>query len=66
MHALRHFYASVLLDSGESVKVLAEYPGDSGPGLTLSVYAHLMTGQERTRNAVANVYRRHRFGTICP
>ena len=27
MHALRHFYASVLLDSGESVKALAEYLG---------------------------------------
>ncbi len=57
MHALRHFYASVLLDAGESVKALAEYLGHSDPGLTLRVYAHLMpTSQERTRKAVASVY----------
>ncbi|MFI0723920.1 tyrosine-type recombinase/integrase [Streptomyces sp. NPDC021224] len=58
MHALRHFYASVLLDAGESVKALAEYLGHSDPGLTLRVYAHLMpSSQERTRKAVASVYR---------
>lgn len=27
MHALRHFYASVLLDAGESIKALSEYLG---------------------------------------
>ena len=59
MHALRHFYASVLLDAGESVKALAEYLGRSDPGLTLRVYAHLMpTSQERTRKAVASVFAR--------
>jgi integrase len=31
MHALRHFYASVLLDAGENVKALAEYLGHSDP-----------------------------------
>jgi len=33
MHALRHFYASVLLDAGESIKAVAEYLGHSDPGL---------------------------------
>lgn len=28
-HALRHFYTSVLLDSGESIRALAEYLGHS-------------------------------------
>lgn len=52
MHALRHFYASVLLDAGEHIKALAEYLGHSDPGLTLRVYAHLMpSSQERTRKA---------------
>jgi site-specific recombinase XerD len=37
MHALRHFYPSVLLDAGENVKALAEYLGHSDPGLTLRV-----------------------------
>nr|EIF90716.1 integrase family protein [Streptomyces tsukubensis NRRL18488] len=57
MHALRHFYASVLLDAGENVKALAEYLGHSDPGLTLRVYAHLMpSSRERTRKAVASVF----------
>ncbi len=56
MHALRHFYASVLLDAGESIKAVSEYLGHSGPGLTLRVYAHLMpSSQERTRKAVDRV-----------
>ena len=38
MHALRHFYASSLLDAGESIKALAEYLGHSDPGFTLRVY----------------------------
>ncbi len=29
MHLLRHFYASMLLDAGESIKAVAEYPGTS-------------------------------------
>lgn len=57
MHALRHFYASVLLDAGESIKAVSEYLGHSDPGLTLKVYAHLMpSSQERTRKAVAAVF----------
>jgi integrase len=42
MHALRHFYASVLLDAGESITAVSEYTGHTDPGLTLRVYAHLM------------------------
>ncbi|MGH3310776.1 MAG: tyrosine-type recombinase/integrase, partial [Streptomyces sp.] len=53
MHALRHFYASVLLDAGENVRALADYLGHSDPGLTLRVYAHLMPeAADRTRKAV--------------
>lgn len=56
MHALRHFYASVLLDAGEGIKAVSEYLGHSDPGLTLRVYAHLMpSSQERTRKAVDRV-----------
>ncbi|MYU57215.1 site-specific integrase [Streptomyces celluloflavus] len=61
MHALRHFYASALLDGGESVKAVSGYLGNSDPGLTLRVYAHLMpSSQERTRKAIASVYGRGR------
>ncbi|MFE7357367.1 tyrosine-type recombinase/integrase [Streptomyces sp. NPDC057543] len=53
MHALRHFYASVLLDAGESIKAVSQYLGHTDPALTLRVYAHLMPStQDRTRRAV--------------
>jgi integrase len=52
-HALRHFYASVLLDGGESIKAVSEYLGHSDPGFTLRTYTHLMpSSDERTRRAV--------------
>lgn len=57
MHALRHFYASVLLDAGETIKALSTYLGHSDPGFTLRVYTHLMPSSEgRTRKAVDNVF----------
>jgi integrase len=53
MHALRHLYASVLLDAGESIKAVSQYLGHADAGFTLRVYTHLMPGShERTRNAV--------------
>lgn len=53
MHALRHFYASVLLDAGENIKALSSYLGHADPGFTLRTYTHLMpSSTERTRKAV--------------
>ncbi|MBQ1065993.1 MULTISPECIES: tyrosine-type recombinase/integrase [unclassified Micromonospora] len=58
MHALRHFYASSLLDAGESIKALASYLGHADPGFTLRVYTHLMpASEERTRKAIDNLFR---------
>ncbi|MFE6152373.1 tyrosine-type recombinase/integrase [Streptomyces sp. NPDC057889] len=58
MHALRHFYASVLLDAGESIKAVSEYLGHSDPGLTLKVYAHLMpSSRDRARKALGQALR---------
>ncbi|GAB3157118.1 hypothetical protein GCM10027290_56860 [Micromonospora sonneratiae] len=58
MHALRHFYASSLLDAGESIKALASYLGHADPGFTLRVYTHLMpASEERTRRAIDDLYR---------
>jgi hypothetical protein len=37
-HALRHHYASVLLDGGVSIRALAEYLGHADPGFTLRWY----------------------------
>lgn len=57
MHALRHFYASVLLDAGESIKAVSEYLGHSDPAMTLRVYAHLMpSSRERARRVLDGVF----------
>ncbi|WBB73414.1 site-specific integrase [Micromonospora sp. WMMD1128] len=57
MHALRHFYASSLLDAGESIKAVASYLGHADPGFTLRVYTHLMpASEERTRNAIDGLF----------
>ncbi|MFJ4405911.1 tyrosine-type recombinase/integrase [Streptomyces sp. NPDC088910] len=57
MHALRHFYASVLLAAGENVKALSHYLGHDDPGFTLRVYTHLMPSSDgRARRAVDGMY----------
>jgi len=57
-HALRHLYASVLLDSAESIRAVATYLGHSDPGFSLRVYAHLMPNSEtRTKNAIDHALR---------
>ncbi|MEU8678140.1 site-specific integrase [Streptomyces sp. NPDC048560] len=41
-HVLRHTYASVVLEAGESVVTLARWLGHSSPTITLDHYAHFM------------------------
>lgn len=56
-HALRHWYASTLLHSGESVRTVADNLGHSTPTITLNIYAHFMPdAAERTRNAMDRVF----------
>ncbi len=50
MHALRHFYASALLDAGENIKALSQYLGHKDPG---SRSASTRTSCRRARNAPA-------------
>ncbi len=41
-HVLRHTYASIMLEAGESVVTLARWLGHSSPVITLGYYAHFM------------------------
>ncbi|MFI5794404.1 tyrosine-type recombinase/integrase [Streptomyces sp. NPDC051677] len=41
-HVLRHTYASIMLEAGESVVTLARRLGHSSPAVTLGYYAHFM------------------------
>lgn len=59
MHAGRHFYASVQLEAGTSVRALADYLGHSDPGFTLRTYTHLMPAAEgKAKRAVDGVFER--------
>jgi integrase len=52
-HALRHFYASLLIRHGESVKVVQSRLGHASAAETLDTYSHLWPDSEdRTRQAV--------------
>lgn len=55
-HDLRHFYASLLIRHGESVKVVQARLGHSSAAETLDTYSHLWPDSEdQTRNAIAAV-----------
>ena len=56
LHALRHFYASLLIRHGESVKVVQARLGHATAAETLDTYAHLWPdSDDRTREAVDRV-----------
>jgi integrase len=46
-HALRHTYASLLIEGGESLKYVQEQLGHHSPAFTLAVYGHLMPRGDR-------------------
>ena len=55
MHVLRHTYASVLLDAGETIKALSLYFGHTDPGFTPRIYTHLLfASEDRTRRAIVD------------
>jgi integrase len=61
MHQLRHWFASVQLDAGTSIRALAEYLGHHDPGFTLRTYTHLMPASEdRARKAIDQAFRGYR------
>jgi integrase len=44
-HVLRHTYASVQLEAGESIVSVSAWLGHSSPKITLDHYAHFMPGR---------------------
>lgn len=67
MHALRHYYASVLLDAGENIKAVSSYLGHSDARFTLRTYTHLMPqSAERTRSAVDAAFACYMGATSTP
>lgn len=67
MHSGRHFYASVQLEAGTSIRALAEYLGHDDPGFTLRTYTHLMPqSQDKAKRAVNDVFERLTKGADDP
>src|SRR5262245_1492812 len=53
LHALRHYYASLLIRHGESVKTVQERLGHATAAETLDTYSHLWPdSDDRTREAI--------------
>ncbi len=46
-HALRHTFASLLIEPGESFKYVQEQPGHRSPAFTMAVYWHLIPRGDR-------------------
>ena len=55
-HALRHYYASLLIRHGESVKTVQSRLGHASAVETLDTYSHLWPdSDDRTRDAIDSV-----------
>jgi integrase len=58
LHSLRHYYASLLIRYGESVKTVQARLGHASAAETLDTYAHLWPdSDDRTRDAIDSVLR---------
>ncbi len=47
LHAARHTWATLALESGKSIRWVADQLGHADPALTLRVYAHALPEEER-------------------
>jgi integrase len=48
LHGLRHSHVSALARAGVPVHIISSRVGHSNPALTLSIYTHLVPGDDRT------------------
>lgn len=56
LHDLRHTHATLLLSAGEPVKTVSERLGHANASITLTVYGHVMPGdQKRAASRFANL-----------
>ncbi len=56
-YSFRHFFASVLIDSGQDVVKVSRLMGHSTPNVTLGVYAHLFDRKVSRHDAAADMER---------
>jgi integrase len=47
LHDLRHTHATILLTAREPVHVVSQRLGHASPVITMTVYAHVLSGSQR-------------------
>lgn len=52
VHDLRHLLISILLVEGLDPRFVGEYVGHSSPYTTLSMYAHMLPGEQQRATTV--------------
>lgn len=52
LHDVRHSYVSALLAEGVPVKVVSQRIGHASPMVTMTVYQHVLPGDDRAAAAV--------------
>ena len=59
MHGLRHLHASLLLDAGVPVPAVSQRLGHATPGVTMSIYAHVIKrqGEDQATEAIGRALR---------
>jgi len=53
-HALRHTHASQLIAQGVDIVTISKRLGHAKPGVTLAIYAHMFTSDDRKGAAAIN------------
>jgi integrase len=46
-HQLRHYFASVLLNAGVSLKIVSRFLGHASPSVTANIYWHLLDEKQQ-------------------
>ena len=65
LYDLRHTSATLLLKSGEHVKVVSERMGHANVAITLEVYVHVLPGmQERAASRMESLLSRVRWTSL--
>lgn len=64
LHALRRTYISLLLEAGANPRVVMAQVGHTDPGLTLRVYAQVMSQREGSASRLDDLVRRHDWAEI--
>ena len=64
-YALRHYFASKLIEKGEDFKFIQDTMGHSKIEITLNVYGHLMKDREEAKKRTAEELAADIFGSSC-